>query len=433
VTPADEAPLDPSLAPPPPPAEILSNWQQALQLASAEDPDYSVALLEVTRLRGARRQTLAGTLPIVSASGVVTFALIRADLPNINPDTGELETITLPLSPVANFSVSLRQPLLAPRVWWAIGTADAQVEAAELSIEARKRVLVAAVADAIVSVVTAERIAEVNRIGLTAAIERLRLQNRRKELGAGTDLDLLRFEQDVVSARSTIITGDETLKRARERLGLALGTTKSYGVSPDISIDEIQETLGRICEKGDLVDRADLKLLAKQKAIAERALTDADLLYSPTAELSSTFNYSSERILGSGHASWSVQGLLSIPIWDGGARYGAKAVAEAAVQQASERIDGTTRSATIEVVQAERGVTVAQESMDIAQATRDLAKRTEELTQRAFDEGAPGITSFELVEASRRLRETELTLTVRELELVRAKITALIAARNCTT
>ena len=116
VTPADEAPLDPSLAPPPPPAEILSNWQQALQLASAEDPDYSVALLEVTRLRGARRQTLAGTLPIVSASGVVTFALIRADLPNINPDTGELETITLPLSPVANFSVSLRQPLLAPRV-----------------------------------------------------------------------------------------------------------------------------------------------------------------------------------------------------------------------------------------------------------------------------------------------------------------------------
>jgi outer membrane protein TolC len=70
--------------------------------------------------------------------------------------------------------------------------------------------------------------------------------------------------------------------------------------------------------------------------------------------------------------------------------------------------------------------------MKLAEATRDLAKRTVDLTQQAFDEGAPGITSFELVDASRVLRETELTLAVRELEYVRAKITALVAARNCT-
>lgn len=429
----EEKPAATDGPPVPPPPKVLGSWREALQLASAQDPDYSISLLEIDRLRGVRRQTLGATLPSLTAQASVNLALLREDVPSLNTDTGAIETITVPASPTANFSVTLRQPLLAPRTWWAIGTVDTQIEAAEMTVENRQRVLVAAVADAIVSVVTAERIAEVNRVGLTAANERLRLQVRRGELGASApELDLLRFQQDVVSAESTLVTGDESLARARERLGLALGSVEGYGVSPDISIDEIESTLDRICAKGTLADRADLKLLAKQKEIAERATTDADLLYSPTADLTSTFNVSSEEIIGESHASWNIQAVLTIPIWDGGTKYGLRQSAEASVQQVDERIDGAMRSATLEESQATRAVKVAEDAMTFAKSTRDLAKRTEELTQRAFDEGAIGITSFELVEASRRLRETELTLTVRELELVRAKITAVLAARNCT-
>jgi outer membrane protein TolC len=415
----------------PPPTKVLGSWKEAITMASAEDPDYSAALFEVDRLQGVRRQSLGAALPSLTASGSLNLALIQTEVPGISP-TGDIITQTIPQSPTASLNFILRQPLLAPRVWWAIGTADEQIEAAEFSLENRQRILVAQVADAIVSEVTAEKIADVNRNQLSASLERLRLQKRRRELGAGTDLDLLRFEQDVVAARLSVVRGDESLNQARERLGLAIGTTERYAVAPDVSIDEIQGTLERICTAGDVVDRADLKLLAKQKAIAERALTDADLLYAPTADLSSTVTLSSQEILGSGHATWNVQALLTIPIWDGGVRYGVHRAAEAAVSQVDARLDATQRTATIEVRQAERGMRVAEESMKLAQATRDLAKRTVELTQQAFDEGAPGITSFELVDSARVLRETELTLAVREFEYVRAKITALVAARNCT-
>lgn len=52
--------------------------------------------------------------------------------------------------------------------------------------------------------------------------------------------------------------------------------------------------------------------------------------------------------------------------------------------------------------------------------------------QVAFEEGG-NVTSFNLVDAARRVREAELQLTVRELELVRAaKIAALLADSNCT-
>lgn len=417
--------------PVPVPSKMLASWREALVLASAQDPDYSVALLEVDRQKGVARQTLAGTLPTITATGNVTFNLIQADVQGFDTGTGSVVTRTVPASPTASAGISLRQPLIAPRVWWAIGTADEQVKLAETSVQNRQRVLVAALADAIVTEVTAERIAEVNRVGLRAAEERLRLQKRRRTLGAGSDLDIVRYEQDVVAAKASYDSGDETLVQARERLGLLLGSTEGVGVKPDISIDEIKSTLGKICKKGQLVDRSDLQVLIKQKEISERALTDADLMYAPTADLLANFNYSSEQIIGDGHASFSIQGVLTVPIWDGGARYGVRRSAEAVVKQQSERIDGAVRSAKVEMTQSERAVQVAQNAQSIAERNRDLAKTSDRLVQVAFEEGG-NVTSFDLVDAARRVREAELQLTVRELELVRAKIAALLADSNCS-
>ena len=89
------------------------------------------------------------------------------------------------------------------------------------------------------------------------------------------------------------------------------------------------------------------------------------------------------------------------------------------------------RSAKVEVTQAQRSVTVANDALTVAKRARELAAETDRLSQRAFEAGAG--TSFDLVDASRRLREAELSLAVRELEMVRAKITALLATASCKT
>ncbi len=424
---AEEA--DPMLEPIPDAPKTLRGWRQALQLASAEDPDYSIALFEIERSKGEERQALAGTLPTLVGQGTLTFNLIRDDITAIDQDTGTVTTVTVPSSPIATASLTLRQPLLAPRVWHAIGTAEVATEAAEVSAEDRKRQLVGGVSDAIVSVVTAERIAETNRVGLRAALDRLRLQKRRLELGSGTALDVVRFEQDVVAARATLIGGDEDLRRSREQLGLALGSVEAYGVSPDISLDEIQTTVSRICRGESLESRADIRALRLQKEIAERAVTDADLRYVPTAEVSSTASYSSQDLVGDKNYAWNIQGVLTIPIWDGGEKYGARRSALAVVRQQEERLDALQRAAKVEVTQAERGVVVAGQALAVAKRSRDLAAETDRLAQKAFENGAG--TSFDLVDASRRLREAELQLAVRELELVRAKIAAVLATASC--
>jgi outer membrane protein TolC len=429
TAPAPPAADDPMLVPVPAPAKILVSWRQALALAAAEDPDYSISLFEIERSEGEERQVLAGVLPTLTGTGTLTFHIVRSDIQTIDIDTGRLTTETIPASPVATAALTLRQPLIAPRTWYAIGTASRATEAARMTSEDQRRQLVGSVAESVVAVVTAERIAEVNRIGLKAALDRLALQKRRLELGSGTNLDVVRFEQDVANARATLIQGDEDLRRARENLGLALGSVQPWGVQPNISLNEIEQTVGRVCKGGRLEERADLRALRAETEIAARAVTDADLLYAPTADLSSTLSYSSEDLVGDKNYAWNIQGVLTIPIWDGGARYGVRRSAEAVVRQQEERLDAATRVARVEVSRAERAVVVAQQSLDVATKTRDLAAETDRLSQRAFEGGAG--TSFDLVDASRRLREAEINLALRELELVRARISAALATANC--
>lgn len=411
------------------PRHILSTWRDAVQLVSTRDVEYAIALAEIERAEGVRRQALAAALPQITATGAVTVQLIRNDITTVDFATGAPVTETVPASPTAQAQISARQPILAPRAWHGIGTADAQIDVARLSVEDRRRILVAAAADAVVGVVTAERVAEINRVGLRAAMERLQLTRRRQELGSGTLLDVVRFDQDVAIARATLIQGDESLRRARESLGVSLGAVEPYGVPKGFTLEGLEADARAICQPTSLEDRADLRAARATVELAEREVTDADLLYLPTAEISTTATLSSEQLATTEHVAWNVQALLTIPIWDGGARYGAHRAAVAGVDQARQRALGATRVASVEAAQSRRGVEVAEQSLVVARTSRDLAKEVERLSQRAWEAGAG--TSFDLVDASRRLREAELQLAVREFELVRAKIAALLVASSC--
>jgi multidrug efflux system outer membrane protein len=87
------------------------------------------------------------------------------------------------------------------------------------------------------------------------------------------------------------------------------------------------------------------------------------------------------------------------------------------------------RRALIQVAQATRGVTVAQANLTVAERSRYLASETARLTKVAYLNGTG--TSFDLVDSERKLREAEIDLTIKEFQVVRAKIAALLALATC--
>jgi outer membrane protein TolC len=423
---------DEMLQPIAPAPHVAASWDEALAELRSRSTDLRIALDEVDRSSAQWRSTLASSLPTLTGTGNVTWSLLRGK------PCDELGCTQVLVPNAINYTATftLSHPLVAPRAWHAAGTAKRAIDVAELSAEDVKRSLTLALANAIVSVVTAERISEINRVGLRAALDRLTLARRRVSLGAANALDTVRADQDVSVARSAVVSGDESLRQARETLGLALGSTEPWGVPVDINLNGVEASARNSCSGiGTLEERADFAAARGSLEIAKRNVVDAWLRQSPTVDVVSTFGLTDTtgeypQTFASGlHQMWSIAAVLTVPFYDGGLRYGLVRENRALVDESTQRLEALRRQANIELTQARRAVDVAEQNQRVAERARDLARETERLSRIAFQAGAG--TSLDLIESGRQLREAEIQLALQEFGVVRARLAALIVLSQC--
>lgn len=424
---------DPMLAPPPRAKTEIGNWEEALKHVRARSTDLRIALQEIQRAEGQARIALAGVLPTINGTAAYTHNIITNETVQFAraPD-GSFTTrpVSTPFPNFVTASAQIIQPVIAPRAWYAIGTADRAIDVSKLTVDEAKRTIALAVANAMVGVVTNERIAELNRLGLKNALTRLELTTRRAALGGGTGLDVVRARQDVEAARALLVAGDETLRQARESLGLALGLPEQVGVPPTVDLNGLEADARKSCAPAPNVDeRPDVAALRGRAELAHRAHNDVKYQFSPTVDIRSGVNTTTIDTGAAPNTTWNVQAVLTVPLWDGGIRYGNLRITTAEEVQAQERHEAARRQATIQVVQAQRGVTVADERRRVAASARDLAAENDRLTRAAYVEGRG--TSLELVAAAQTLRESEIQLALRDFDLVRARVLAVLALATC--
>lgn len=436
---------DPLLEPPAPAPRQVGSWREALSMVKARSVELRIALADIERAEAQQRLALAGLMPTLVGTASVTHALVRTVS---NGNTGGTKVQFFPTNNTLGYGagLNLTMPLIAPRAWYAQGTAEDNKHVAELSLQEQRRLVAAGVANALVSVITAERITELNRISLRGSLERLIITRRRAELGVANALDVLRLEQDATAARATIISSDETLRQSREALGLALGHGEAYGVPRDLNLDALARDGERGCGRVDAVeDRSDVAAARERVKVARRNHRDVELQFFPTVDLRSSysstlqpfvtlfggFNGIPEQQIARVNTihSWTISGVLTWNIFDGGVRYAQLRDTNAQTEQAEARLELLRRNATIEVTRAVRGIEVSEQARKVAEQTRDFARETERLSRVSFELGRG--TSLELVDAARQLRQAEVQLALREFELVQSKVRALLALSNC--
>ncbi|MBS2015160.1 MAG: TolC family protein [Deltaproteobacteria bacterium] len=423
---------DPMLAPIARPKVEIATWEEALNHVRARSTDIRIAAQEVARAEGLQRVALAGALPSISASGTYTHNLITNESLQFDRsgNTFVQAPVRVPFPDFVTGQISVVQPALALRAWYAIKTSSISTDAAKLSYEDAKRQIALNVANAIVGVVTAERIAELNRAGLRNALQRFDLTARKSALGAATGLDVVRARQDVEVARATLVAGDETLRQARESLGLALGIPEQVGVPPNVDISGLERDARATCKPAASVDeRADIAALRTRVTVAHRTVNDVKYQFAPTVNLQSGIATTTVNTGAAPNTTWNVQAVLAVPLWEGGARYGNLHETEAREIQAEQNLEAGRRKATIEITQARRAVQVAEDRRRVAASARDLALEADRLTRTAFTEGRG--TSLELVTAAQALRESEIQLALRDFDLVKARVAAVLALASC--
>jgi outer membrane protein TolC len=428
---------DPMLAPPPPPKRVLQSWSEAVAFLRTRSTDLRIALDQVLMAEAQSRVALAQYLPQIAGSGYYAHQLVThtaaSPLPVLVGSglvVGEVSTLTVPISNIWGGTLQAQQSILDVSALDRIGIDRLGEDASRLSVDDKKRALVLALGNQIVAVVTAERGAEINRIGLRVALEQRELVMRQQNLGGATLIDLVRADENAADARATLVTGDESLREAREALGLALGIAEETGVAPGVNVNGVAEEARSSCRPVQaLDDRPDVAAARVELEVAKRNLRNVWYGFLPTVTAASTVSATSVVPVGYPNPTWSIQGLLSIPIWDGGARYGALRLTRATEDVAAQQLEALRRQGTLQVELAQRQLVVAELSDKVAREQRDLAAKNERLTQIAYLAGQG--TSFELVTASEAHRQAELNLAFRDFEIVKSRLFAMLALSTC--
>jgi len=423
---------DPMLTPVPPPKRLLGSWEEAMTYLRVRSTDLKIALDQVLQAEAQTRIALAQYLPSIQGTGVYTHQLLTHQVLNgfAGVGGGAVTSSTVPIPNTWGGNVQVQQTLLNAQQFDQISIDELAEDVTRLSVDDKKRTLALSVANQIVAVVTAERSAEINRVGLRVALEQQEITKRKQALGAANGLDVVRAQQNAANARATLVSGDESLREAREALGLALGIPEETGVSREVNVDGLSKSALSSCRVVPSVDdRPDIASARTNLDVAKRNLKNVYLTFLPTVNAQSTVTASSPFPTGYPNPTWNIKGILSVPIWDGGVRYGNLRNARAAADIATQQLESLRRQAIIQVEQAQRGLIVAEDSDRVARDQRDLAAQNDQMTQTAYVAGQG--TSLELVTASEAHRQAELNLALMDFGVVKARVLAVLALATC--
>jgi outer membrane protein, multidrug efflux system len=434
--PAEAAPLeipkpppvdDEMLAPPPDAPRLIGSWDEALALVRQKSPDYLSGYQNILRAEAQARLALSQLLPTLNGTASYTHQFVTESISLSTSGAGP--SFQTPAPDAVGLGATLNVPLVNPRGIYAQGTAKRALEATKLSFDDTRRQIASSLVHSMLTTLASVRAAELNRVGLRSALERLELAKTKVRFRQGTALDVERAEQDAASARSTLITGDESLRQSREALGVALGSSVAMSLPAGLDLEEFEKAVVRTCKMSpDVENRPDVAAARKRVEVAERTVKDAWLMLAPSLSLQSQLAYTNEPILAP-NSSWFVEGLLNVPIYDGGIAGATAKDARAAAEQSRQALTLTRLNALVGVAQATRAVSVLSASRDVAKRQVDLATSIDSRTREGYLHGLG--TSLDLVTSAQSLRQTEITLVLLEFQLSEARANAVLANAEC--
>ncbi len=419
ISPASSVKVDES---PPKPVQKASKVLPGFKALYAQLPkavaDLRIALAEVTRAEAATRVALGQVLPTLNGSVALAYA----------PPRGGAGRPFTPTGATLQTGLTANATLINIRAFHQIGTQEMLEEVARLGVREVRRKLALSLSRGAASIAAAGRISEGHRTSLEAALQRLNLTRTRLAAGVGDKRDLVRAQQDVAAARAVIAPADESLMQAEEGLAIIIGSTGSVGLA--IDLEDLEKEVQSFCgPPGGAKERLDVTIAKKQIDVAERNVDDITLKFLPTLTAQASTNVFGLAFDGPYAAGWQVGLTMSIPLYDGGIRYGEKRDRIASVEIARARAMQVELASLVERAQARRAIDVAVAAQTSAKEARDLAAEADRLARVAYANGIG--TNFDLIDAGRRLRETETTLVLRDLDVTRARLALPFVEGNC--
>ena len=398
----------------PSPAPQKLDLDTAIRRALQRAVPIELARAEVLRAEGLLRQARAGWLPKLTLNGSYT----RLD--------AERRSNGVRLAARDQLAGDLRVtvPLVAASRWVETGLAADDVAIARADALEDRRQVALTVAGAYLAVMAQHRVIDVNERALRNAKAHYEYAHKRFVGGIGNELDDVRAAQEYESSVAQLEGSRADLVASQEALGVLLGDDRPLDVVDTVQLKATPDLQRALAEAA--TDRADVQAGRLRTRSAEDALDASWADYMPF--LSAEFRpfVSEPPTTTLPRTGWQAQLVLSVPLYDGGARYGAHDQRKAELAQSRTLLDAALRQAKSEVRVAFEAARRADAGLSAATRAAALAGRALQMAMQAYQAGAT--TDIEVLDAERRARDAETAAVIAEDAARRARVDLLAAS-----
>jgi outer membrane protein TolC len=387
-------------------------FEDAIHRAMERNPSNALAAEEVRRAQALVQQARSTWLPTLNANATYT----RLDSDRVLADR------VIQNADSINANLLLTVPIIAPRAWVATSRAKDNREIARLTETDTRRQVALSAGRAYLTVIAQKRVLETAVQARDTARAHEEFSKSRFVGGVGNRLDAVRAAQERASSETRVQNQTLALTRSQEALGILLGEEGPIDAA-DAGL-AAPPTLAAALSEAD--HRSDIVASRERAESARKSVRDSYVDYLPILTANAQPFYQNPATLTLPTTGWQAQLLLTLPIFDGGNRYGLKHERDALYDQAKTRLEAALRQARSEIRVGFEAVQRADDALNQAREAAKLAQEALELSQVAYRAGAT--SNIEVVDAERRARDAATEAAVAEDAARQARLDLLSAA-----
>lgn len=345
--------------------KLTLSLDQALQIALDENPTVIVAGQEIEKKQYAKKATVAGLLPQISASAGYTRTLkkqvmymgggsgggfasmiteplgqlvkplydaVGLDFPDLTAGTEQSSSgdggIEVGLDNNWNAGFNLSMPLYAPTLYKAIQLTEIDIDLAVEQARASKQDLVNGVSKSYYQLLLAENAYEVYQQSLKQAEENLRIVTSSFQQGLVSEYDKIRAEVSVGSIRPGVIQARNAVELSKLQLKALMGLDGDTNVEVMGHLKDYEDGMYGDYLKTDtaqLANNTNLRQLEFQAKMLQKSYEMDKAAYLPTVALSGLLQWMAmNEDFKFGNYKWNPYSTLgvtvSVPLFTGGSR-----------------------------------------------------------------------------------------------------------------
>ncbi len=364
----------------------------AIARALERNPTFETAREEVRRTEALVREVQATWIPTLTGNG--TYAHL---------DGARIEggVVVLPQNSL-NANLLLTVPIAMPRQWANSSEAKDNAEVQRASTLDVRRLVALATGRAYLAVYAQKLVIEVDERARDTARKHYDYAHKRYSGGVGTSLDEVRAAQEVAGDEALVQTAYSALSTAQEALGTLVGVDAPLDSAEEPSLATPPTLADGLA---DAEHRTDVLALTAKRRAAERVTRHDYTDYLPyLVGLAQPF-YQTPPTPTIPRTGYELELVLTLPLYDGGLRYGQARERAALAAEARIGLDAQVRQAKSEVRAAFEALRRADDALTASRDAARLAKQALDLANLAYTAGAT--SDIEVIDAERAARDAE--------------------------